>query len=50
MKETVFLVIIHTSYTNAKTEFEGAFVTFFHLELHITKFSGLFVIAQKDII
>jgi hypothetical protein len=47
MKENIFPVIFHTSYTNAKTEFEGAFVTFFHTEFHITKYSGLFVIAQQ---
>jgi hypothetical protein len=47
MKETIFPVIFHTSYTNAKTKFEGAFVTFFHTEFHITKSSGPFVIAQQ---
>jgi len=47
MKETIFPVIFHTSCTNIKTEFEGAFVIFFHTEFHITKSSGLFVIAQQ---
>jgi hypothetical protein len=42
-----FPVIFHTSYTTAKTEFERAFVTFFHIEFHITKSSGLFVIAKQ---
>ena len=47
MKETIFPAIFCTSYTNTDTEFEGAFVTFIHIEFHITKSSGLFVIAQQ---
>jgi hypothetical protein len=47
MKEAIFPVIFHTSYTNAKTEFVGAFVTYFPTEFCITNSTGLFIIVQR---
>jgi hypothetical protein len=47
MKETIFPVIFHASHTNAKTEFVGIFVTYFHTKFHITISSHPLVIAQQ---
>lgn len=48
MKGIIFPIIAHASYTNAKTEFVGKFVTYFHTKFHIIKSSGPLVIAQQE--